>query len=72
MNVLAQGLAAAEVTVIGICGRRRMMVVACAEVHVAQEFSFFAAYHECHFRVRLEADEAVDNVRACFLQAVRE
>ena len=56
---------------VGVDARRRRVVVAGAEVHVAAHGVALAAHDERDLGVRLEADEAVDHVHAGPLERAR-
>ena len=70
MHIFAQTLAAAQIAVVRVDRGCRVMIVAGPEVHIANEFAFFAAYHESHLRVCLEANESINHVGARLLQAI--
>ena len=70
--VLAKTLAAAEITIVGVNRRRRMVVVAGTKVRVAHEPSRIASHNQRHLGVRLETDQSIDNVSSCFLQTISQ
>ncbi len=47
-----------------------MMVVAGTQMHVPNQSAFPAPHDKRHFRVRLESDQAINDVCACFLQTI--
>ena len=56
---------------IGVEPRGRGVVVAGREVHVAAQLVLLAAHHERRLGVRLQAEEAVDDVHAALLERAR-
>ena len=49
-----------------------MVIVAGAEMHVADQFALFAAHDQQHLRVGLETDQAVNDVCTGFLKPIRQ
>ncbi len=72
MNVLTDLIVTREQTVVGVSARGPGMIVTGAEMAVAANSARLAPDHQCEFRVRLVADDAVHDVRAGLLQAVRQ
>ena len=70
-RVLAELRAARHEAEIRVDARRRFVVVAGAEVHVAPDLVLLAADDERDLAVRLEADDAVDHVDARLLERLR-
>ena len=72
VDVLRQNRVGAEQAVVGVQARRARVVVAGAEVHVALQPRALATHDQRHLAVGLVADHAVDDMRAGFLQPVRQ
>ena len=70
-RVVGVGVARGEVGEIAVDARRRRVVVARRQVHVALDPVALAAHDQRHLAVGLEADEAVDHVHAGVLQRAR-
>ena len=72
VHVLADVVVAREEAVVRVDARRARVIVAGAEVAVAADAARLAAHDERELGVGLVAHDAVHDVRAGFLQAVRQ
>ena len=70
-RVVGVRVARGEVRQIAVDARRRRVVVARRQVHVALDAVAFAAHDQRHLAVGLEPDEAVDDVHARVFQRAR-
>ncbi len=68
VNIFADGLVGSHEAVIGIQPRGLGVVVAGAQVAVAAQAFFLAPHHHHQFRVGLESEYSVHDVRTGFLQ----